>query len=408
MTSHSVLERAGPRKILAIDGGGIRGIIALGAIAKIERILRQLSGKHDLVLADYFDLMAGTSTGAVIAAGLCKGMTAAELEDLIATHAHQIFRKAPIWTQWHYRFHEEGLTAALQSLLGEITLGSPELKTLLLIVLRNASTDSPWLLTNNPRAKYNDRALDDCNLDLPLWQLVRASAAAPTFFPSEVVELGKKCKTRMEFIDGGTTPYNNPSFAAFLTATLDRFRIQWPVGVDNMLLLSVGTGAGPITRIDRQEEHEQNQGVQSNPGGDDCAFKPASLLWNAMNLPIVQLWGASVEQDILCRVFGSCIEGETIHAEIDDLMDCTGPCIPKLFTYARYNVKLTAKDFEQYGIGTIDPIGLRLDAFERMKDLKAIGEVIAGKVVSTHFANFPLPGMAAPQWRELAMAAKVV
>ena len=406
MTSHSVLERAGPRKILAIDGGGIRGMIALGALAKIERILRQLSGKHDLVLADYFDLMAGTSTGAVIAAGLCKGMTTDQLEDLIATHAPRIFHKAPIWTQWHYRFHEEGLKAALQSLLGDITLGSPELRTLLLIVLRNATTDAPWLVTNNPRAKYNDRARDDCNLDLPLWQLVRASAAAPTFFPSEVVELGKTCKTRMEFVDGGTTPYNNPSFAAFLTATLDRYGIQWPTGVDNMLLLSMGTGAGPITGIDRRNEHELAHVAASQTPGEDCAFRPASLLWTAMNLPVVQLWGATVEQDILCRVFGSCIAGDSIHSEIGDLMDCTGPCIPKLFTYARYNVNLTPADFEEYGIGTIDPAGLRLDAFERMNDLKAIGEVMARKVSPAHFAHFPLPGIAAQEWRDRALSSE--
>jgi hypothetical protein len=67
-------------------------------------------------------------------------------------------------------------------------------------------------------------------------------------------------------------------------------------------------------------------------------------------------------------------------------------------------VNLTTKDFEQYGIGAIDPAGLRLDAFERMKDLKAIGEVMARRVLPAHFADFPLPGADAPQWREHAMA----
>jgi hypothetical protein len=61
------------------------------------------------------------------------------------------------------------------------TLGDDGLRTLLMMVMRNVTTDSPWPVTNNPLAKYNDRARPDCNLKLPLWQLVRASTAAPTF-----------------------------------------------------------------------------------------------------------------------------------------------------------------------------------------------------------------------------------
>ena len=56
-----------------------------------------------------------------------------------------------------------------------------------MVVMRNHTTDSPWPVSNNPLAKYNDRGRKDCNLNLPLWQLVRASTAAPTFFPPEVI-----------------------------------------------------------------------------------------------------------------------------------------------------------------------------------------------------------------------------
>ena len=294
MGSHPVLElleRPGPRKILAIDGGGIRGIIALGAIAQIERVLHRLSGNDNLVLADYFDFIAGTSTGAVIAAGLSAGMTAANLEELYVTYAPEIFRKTAIWTRLeYYKFYDRGLKKVLQELLGDMTLGSPRLRTLLMLVMRNATTDSPWLLTNNPRAKYADPADDDCNLNLPLWQLVRASAAAPSFFPPEVVELGTEKKYRMEFVDGATTPYNNPAFAAFLTATLDRYRIEWSTGIDNLLLVSVGTGSGPITRIDLGAQ--QPGGFQTPFQQASERFRSASLLWVARNLPVVQMWGA--------------------------------------------------------------------------------------------------------------------
>jgi len=66
------LTKTGPRKLLACDGGGIRGIISIEVLAQIEAELRALSGKPDLVLADYFDYVAGTSTGAIIATGLVR------------------------------------------------------------------------------------------------------------------------------------------------------------------------------------------------------------------------------------------------------------------------------------------------------------------------------------------------
>ena len=82
----------------------------------------------------------------------------------------------------------------------DTTLGDDELKTLLLIVVRNATTDSPWPLSNNPNALFNDPSREDNNLAIPLWQLVRASTAAPTYFPPEVVTVGEH---DFVFVDGG-------------------------------------------------------------------------------------------------------------------------------------------------------------------------------------------------------------
>src|SRR3954465_5079581 len=193
MTVADKLARSGPRRLLALDGGGIRGLITIEVLAEMERLLREESGAGDeFVLADYFDYVAGTSTGAVIATCLSVGMSVSQIRDFYVENAADMFDKARLLDRFRFKYEDDRLAARLQRELGEeTTLGSDRLRTLLLIVMRNATTDAPWPLTNNPRAMYNvprDRAVSD--LDLPLWQLVRASNAAPTYFPPEVIDTG--------------------------------------------------------------------------------------------------------------------------------------------------------------------------------------------------------------------------
>ena len=73
------LSSSGPKQILALDGGGIRGALTVGFLARIEQILRERHGRPDLLFCDYFDLIGGTSTGAIIAAALSIGMSADEV-----------------------------------------------------------------------------------------------------------------------------------------------------------------------------------------------------------------------------------------------------------------------------------------------------------------------------------------
>jgi hypothetical protein len=93
--------------------------------------------------------------------------------------------------------------------------------------LRNATTDSPWPIWNNPFAKYNAGDRADCNPNLPLWKLVRGSTAAPVYFPPEVITLGPR---DFIFVDGGVTMYSNPAFQMFLMATIDRYWPHVPTG----------------------------------------------------------------------------------------------------------------------------------------------------------------------------------
>jgi patatin-like phospholipase/acyl hydrolase len=370
MTVADKLAKTGPRKLLALDGGGIRGIITIEVLAKMEEMLREESdGDDEFVLADYFDYVGGTSTGAIIATCLALGMSADEIRRFYLENAQQMFDKASLLNRIRFKYDDEPLARQLRKELGaDTTFGSEKLRTLLLIIMRNATTDSPWPLSNNPAAKYNlpDRAFP--NLDIPLWQLVRASTAAPTYFPPEVIDVG--AGQPYVFVDGGVTMYNNPAFKLFLMATLDAYRLGWPTGEEKMLLVSIGTGTNP----------RANENLQ--PG-------EMNLLYNASSIPAALMAAALHEQDLLCRVFGRCLEGGAIDREVGDLCDERGPVVEKLFTYVRYNGELSKEGLTALGLPDVRPQDVqRLDSVEHTDDLRRVGEAVAGKVRPEHFAGF--------------------
>jgi len=370
MTLKERLGSSGQKKLLALDGGGIRGVITLEVLKRLEQILRERSGKPDLVLSDYFDYVAGTSTGAIIATCISIGMTV----DAIAKFYHEsgpaMFSRAGLLRRFWYKFSDESLADQLQSILGkDTTLDDPKIRTLLMLVLRNATTDSPWPVSNNPLAKYNQRDRDDCNLGLPLWQLVRASTAAPTYFPPELVTVGKQ---DFLFVDGGVTMYNNPAFQMFLMATLEPYKLQWQTGVEKMLIISVGTGTSPSPDANLQAG-EMN------------------LAYQASSIPSALMYAAQTEQDLLCRVFGKMLAGCEIDREIGDLKNTSGPIKEKLFTYARYNAELSDKGLSQLGLSQVRPEHVRqMDSVEFIPEMQKVGRRIAEVEVSPeHFAAFP-------------------
>jgi uncharacterized protein len=71
LSKQQLLDRTtAPKRILSLDGGGIRGILTLEYLSAIEGMLKKRSSRDDFLLCDYFDLIGGTSTGSIIAAGL--------------------------------------------------------------------------------------------------------------------------------------------------------------------------------------------------------------------------------------------------------------------------------------------------------------------------------------------------
>lgn len=363
------ISSPGPKKLLALDGGGIRGVVTLEVLRRLETMLaEQLGVGDDFVLADYFDYIAGTSTGAVIAAGLAKGLRVQEILDLYLRHCEEMFDHVSLRRRYHYRYGSLRLRELLQGILGkDTTLGSEDLKTLLLVVVRNATTDSPWPLSNNPYAIFNDPSRADNNLNIPLWQLVRASTAAPTYFPPEEVRLGEN---DFVFVDGAVTMYNNPAFQLFLMATLDAYRLCWPATESDLLLVSVGTGTSP-----KADDHLR-------PGA-------MNLIFNANSVPAALMYAALNEQDLLCRVFGRCRHGAPIDMEVGDLMGGKGLLQDRLFSYVRYNPDLSRRGLNDLGLVDVVPDHVqRLDSVQHVHDLCRVGQAAGRAVAAEHFAGF--------------------
>lgn len=357
----------GRARLLSLDGGGIRGLFALQYARRIEQLLREKTGTADLVLADHFHYIGGTSTGAIIAAFLSWGLSVDEIEGLYRKNAIAMFRKAGWLDRFtSHKFVAEGLTGFLKEFFteedgSEATFGTKKLRTLLLVVARNATTGSPWPLSNNPAAKYNDPESPGNNLQIPLWQLVRASTAAPTFFPPEILTVkGEKGEElTFAFEDGGITPFNNPAYLMKIMATLPEYNLGWEAGVERMSVVSIGTGGVKAGR----EKHALD------------------VLSQAKNLPTALIGSFQQYQDLLCRVHGECRYGPQLDGELGEMIR---PSEKAEYLYARYDKVFTETDLK--AAENVTKYGFTLDNLELMDFLCETGAAHAQEVVKLeHF-----------------------
>lgn len=368
-----------PRKILALDGGGIRGILTLEILLELETQLKTKLGLgKEFRLSTYFDYIGGTSTGAIIAAGLSLGMSVQELLTFYEKKGEAMFDKAFLLKRVRYFYNDGPLLRELQNTFGKtsIDLQSGAFKTLLLVVTMNRSTDSPWPVSNNPNAKYNAASRTDCNLKIPLYQLVRASTAAPAYFRPETLQWDPSNPDKtFVFVDGGVTPYNNPAFLMYRMATQKPYGLNWKTGEKELLIVSVGTGSAP------------------SPGTYD------NLLQTVKELPNNLMYAIQVDQDINCRTVGRCIYGAPIDRELGDMipLDANGQIQPlessagRHFNYVRYNADLSPQGLEDLKLQHIDSDEVReMDSVEYMPQLREVGRAYGKQQVNVgkHFVNF--------------------
>lgn len=210
-------------RILSCDGGGVRGIIS------VRLLQRLLKTQPDLL--DRVDLFAGTSTGAIIGVGLANGMTIDQIFDLYYHQSKKIFHRSILrrlgFQIFAAKYTNKGIRKVLNGAFGDSTLRGLQ-KKVLVSALDLDAYDSNGRRSYKPKFFHNLVGQDDCELDLKLADILAATTAAPTFFP-----------TFGGFVDGGLVA-NNPSVAAIAQA-LDP-KTEPYVSLDKICLMSIGTG----------------------------------------------------------------------------------------------------------------------------------------------------------------------
>ena len=227
-------------RILSIDGGGIRGLIPATILTYLEACLQKNSGNKDARLADYFDLIAGTSTGGILTAlyltpdeNSRPRFSAEDALNFYKTHGNSIFHTS-LWQR------VKGLNGLLGSrysaglfekLLYDI-FGNTRLSQL----LRPCVIPS-FDIKNNRAVFFNQRDPSHSSKpDFFVRQIVRATTAAPSYFP--VADIASRDEMTYSLIDGGVFA-NNPAASAYIEAHKMN---NAPLSPDEMIILSLGTG----------------------------------------------------------------------------------------------------------------------------------------------------------------------
>jgi uncharacterized protein len=393
----------GPKTMLALDGGGVRGAITVAFLEEIERILGEERDKQTaqaaanwpatsdaaerpqdgtaqnnqtqdsktqdskVRLGDYFDLVGGTSTGSLIATALALGYTIDQVKEFYLERATRVFKKS-FWRLpgLQSKFDARALIDEINAIVKERRLDSPELITGLAIISKRMDTGSPWILSNNKRAPYWDDGPSTAedkghigNRHYKLGTLVRASTAAPHYFDPEIIAItddaphdplgqvkanlsglplmsiwltklraiygafsksGPSADTHGLFVDGGVTPHNNPVIALLMMATLKRLGICWPLGPENLTVISIGTGSYR-TRVSFAE--------LGWAGPLRLAIGALiSIMTDTQNQALAQM-----------QWLGECLTCWTINTEVRTLCGDAPPG-GKWFRFARYDLRL--------------------------------------------------------------------
>ena len=211
------------KRILTIDGGGIKGVFPASFLATVEDAIERN-------VADYFDLIVGTSTGGIIALGLGLGLSAKELLAFYEEHGPTIFKgnRGLRWLRWlgDSKYSSTPLENALRSCFGDKRLGDS--KKRLVIPSLNLENGEVYIYktAHHPRLErdYKEDAVE----------VALKTAAAPTYFPT------RRSSAGTPLIDGGTWANNPVGLSVVEALTL----LDWPKS--SLKVLSLGCTTEPL------------------------------------------------------------------------------------------------------------------------------------------------------------------
>jgi predicted acylesterase/phospholipase RssA len=308
------------RAVLSLDGGGVRGAIT---VAFLERMEALAGSGAPAPLAKRFDLVGGTSTGAVIAGAIALGHRAADIRDFYLELAPRVFRRSP-WRIPGVRtaFDSRPLEREIARIAGERTLETADLATHLAVVMKRMDTGSAWVVTSSPNGKWWADGPDHLgNRHYKLKSLIRASTAAPHYFAPQPIPVVPGEPPGL-FVDDGMTPHNNPALLLIQVATVPDYGFGWPAGADQLTIVSVGTGSFRTTLAPEAARRMSPAGLAIRALAGMIADGEANVL-------------------ALCQWLGTSQIPWRVNAEIGDLSTAPKPAAP-LFRFIRYDVRLEA------------------------------------------------------------------
>jgi predicted acylesterase/phospholipase RssA len=188
-------------QVLALDGGGVRGVFTAALLAGLEEDL-------GVSVVEHFDLVVGTSTGGIIALALGAGMTPQQILEFYVAEREAIFAAPPVLGSvrrlLRAKYRPDGLEAALKRILGERLLG--ESRVALVVPSYDLGENAVHLF----KTPHHQRLKRDYRV--PMWAVGMATSAAPTYFPAFRLPVDQ---TRL--IDGGVWA-NNPALVGVAEA----------------------------------------------------------------------------------------------------------------------------------------------------------------------------------------------
>jgi len=338
---HDFRNKPSPMKtILSIDGGGVRGIIPLACLVRLESRLGR-------PCREIFDMAAGTSTGAVIAGGIALGVSARGLLSLYRELATDAFQRLPWWqvvlNKGNHRYRLDFVARLLTEMGAHLPLNSLPIDVM--ITAKNTRTGRTDFFVRDQEGNAGLWG------DLPLRDAVLASVAAPTYFPPhQATHRGQE----YIWVDGGVGVAGNPCYQAVVEA-FHYSAGRYPAGETRML--SFGTGRSPHS-ID--------------------APRASIVDWGFWVLDELLGDSADWQTYITRREYGQ----------------------PGRLDFRRYQLDLSRPILKDLGVAVpprVDPTGIGMDAVWAVELLEQIGRAFADRIDFEAGGGLDLGVSSAPQ-----------